>query len=78
MENATTKQKKPRYQQSGQSMPGRVGSLPAYEESKKNIGIAITPKSAEYLRELANEMGISRSELFERIGQKRILLQFID
>ena len=46
-----------------------------YEEIKKPLTIAVTPTAVTGLDEQAEEFGISRSELIERIG-RRLLVVF--
>lgn len=41
-------------------------------EHKERITLSLTPTAVEYLDEMAATQGISRSELVERIGRKRL------
>ncbi|NES71530.1 MAG: ribbon-helix-helix protein, CopG family, partial [Okeania sp. SIO2D1] len=41
----------------------------SYSESKVKVGVSLTPTSAERLKEVATELGLSRSELIERIAR---------
>ena len=45
------------------------GNPKSYSESKIKVGISLTPTTAERLKEIADGVGISRSELVERIGR---------
>jgi hypothetical protein len=40
-----------------------------YEELKERVNIAITPTAKNGLDKMADELGISRSELIERVGR---------
>jgi len=58
-------QKKPPF--AGKSQKGK-GEI--YSEVKKSTTVGLTPTATRGLDEIAAEMGISRSELVERIGRK--------
>jgi len=49
-----------------------VGDL--YESPKTRISLMVTEEALESLDQMANELGISRSELVERFGRKTIKL----
>ncbi len=40
-----------------------------YDEVKRRVNLAITPTGIEGLDAIASELGVSRSELVERIGR---------
>ncbi len=46
----------------------RAGAT-SYSESKVKVGVSLTPSSAERLKEIAKELGLSRYELVERIAR---------
>ena len=50
-------------------MPKKRGSATSYTETKVKVGVSLTPTSAEKLKEVAKELGLSRSELVERIAR---------
>ena len=45
-----------------------------YDEVKRRVNLAITPTGIEGLDAIASELGVSRSELVERIGRGLISL----
>lgn len=45
-----------------------------HDELKTRINLSLTPTAVEGLDAIATELGISRSELVERIGRRKILL----
>jgi hypothetical protein len=45
-----------------------------YDEVKKRVNLALTPTGINGLDAIASSLDISRSELVEQIGRKRILL----
>lgn len=45
-----------------------------YDEVKKRVNLALTPTGINGLDAIASNLDISRSELVEQIGRKRILL----
>ena len=45
-----------------------------YDEVKRRVNLAITPTGIEGLDALASDLGVSRSELVERIGRGLISL----
>ena len=47
-----------------------VGDL--YESPKTRISLMVTEEALQSLDQMANELGISRSELVERFGRKTI------
>jgi metal-responsive CopG/Arc/MetJ family transcriptional regulator len=49
-----------------------VGDL--YESPKTRISLMVTEEALQSLDQMANELGISRSELVERFGRKTIKL----
>ena len=50
------------------------GEPELYDELKKRITLAITPTGVEGLDAIASSLGLSRSELVERIGRGLIPL----
>lgn len=50
------------------------GEPELYDELKKRITLAITPTGVEGLDAIASSLGLSRSELVERIGRGLIQL----
>lgn len=46
-----------------------------YDEVKKRVNLALTPSGINGLDAIASNLNISRSELVEQIGRKRILLE---
>jgi hypothetical protein len=51
------------------------GEPELYDEKKKPLNIAMTPTGAKMLDDLAKNMGLTRSELVERIARGIIPLQ---
>lgn len=51
------------------------GEPELYDEKKKPLNIAMTPTGAKMLDDLAKNMGLTRSELVERIARGVIPLQ---
>jgi metal-responsive CopG/Arc/MetJ family transcriptional regulator len=51
-----------------------VGDL--YKSPKTRISLMVTEEALESLDQMANELGISRSELVERFGRKTIRLPY--
>ncbi len=45
-----------------------------YDEVKRRVNLAITPTGIEGLDAIASDLGVSRSELVERIGRGLISL----
>jgi hypothetical protein len=58
-------QKKPPFAGKSQRGQGEI-----YCETKKSTSVGLTPTATRGLDQIAAEMGISRSELVERIGRK--------
>ena len=50
------------------------GQPERYEEVKKPLNLALTPTGAKMLDELAAQIGLTRSELVERIARRSIPL----
>lgn len=50
------------------------GEPELYDELKKRITLAVTPTGVEGLDAIASSLGLSRSELVERIGRGMIAL----
>lgn len=53
-----------------------VGEI--YSETKKAVSVAITPTGLKGLDAIAEKLGVSRSELVERIGRGIIPLKLDD
>ncbi len=43
-----------------------------WDEPKKRVSVALTPTAIEGLDRIANEIGVSRSELIEMVGRGRL------
>lgn len=66
-------QKKPPF--AGKS---RRGQGEIYSETKKPISVGLTPTATRGLDQIAAALGISRSELVERIGREIIQINVCD
>lgn len=50
----------------------KKGQGAIYDQVKKNISVSITPDGLAGIDELAQDLGLSRSEFIEQVGRKRL------